>query len=432
MAAAMSAVFRTPLGAALLASEVVYRDDFEAESLIPSVTASVVAFATSEGILGQRALFGHLPPHPFHAVHLPLYAGLAIAAGLAGLLLVRGIGLVRRLASRGSLPAWAWPAAGGLLLGLALLAYHVSSAGSLLGVSPASALLGGGYGVAQLAVTPGASAGWSAAGVLLALAGLRIIATSLSVGTGASAGDFAPSLVIGALVGGAYGSAAQALLGDPRITPGAFALVGMGALYGGIAHVPISAVILVSELANSYDLLVPLMLAAGGAHLALREVSLYRSQAPARGVMPPREAGEGAQQALRVKDVMAVHGFSLFHGGDPLSSVLAAVAEGDGQVVFPLVDRQRRLIGIVDASLLVESDAVAGRHAALASDVAAAAVSVGPDTPLGVAVAEARRLGLPQLPVCQAGLVVGMFSVEGAARLHAVEQLAVRPIEAPR
>ncbi|HSM92583.1 MAG TPA: chloride channel protein [Anaeromyxobacteraceae bacterium] len=429
VAAAMSAVFRTPLGAALLATEIVYRDDFEAESLVQAVIASVVAFATSEALLGQRALFGRLEAHPFHAAHLPLYAGLALAAGLAGLLLVRALETVRRLAASSHLPVWLRPAIGGLLLGGALVGLHHSPLPGLLGVSAASAVLGGGYGVAQLAVTPTQLAGWTAAGVLLTLALFRVAATALTVGTGASAGDFAPSLVIGGLVGGAYGFATQALLHDPTIAPGSFALVGMATLYAGVAHVPISAVVLVSELAGSYDLLVPLMLAACGAHVALRGVRLYSAQTTARGAAHPRDSAEVAGSAPRVRDVMAFHGYTTFTPADPLSAVLTAIADGDGQVVFPVADASGRLLGIVDSSVLLEAESLSGLRAAIVTDLAAPPSFVTPDALLRDAVAEARHLGLPQLPVCAAGRIIGMFSVEGAVRLHASEQRAFRPVD---
>src|SRR5581483_6217844 len=76
----------------------------------------------------------------------------------------------------------------------------------------------------------------------------------------------------------AFGRACQLLFHDPRIDPGAFALVGMGTLYGGLAHVPIAALVMTCELAGSYDLLVPLMLAEGIAFVALRNRSLYHAQ----------------------------------------------------------------------------------------------------------------------------------------------------------
>lgn len=420
MAAGISAVFRTPLGAALLAAEVLFRDDFEAEAVVPAVIASVVAFATSEALLGQHALFGRLPPHPFHAEQLPLYALLAVFAGLAGLLLVRSLAFVRSRMERSPLPTWARPAAGGLLLGLAVLALHAAGGERVLGVSPATALLGGGYGVAQLAVTPGGASGWAVAGLLLLLALLRIGATALTIGSGASAGDFAPSLVVGALVGGAFGHAAQALLGDPAISPGAFALVGMGTLYAGIAHVPLSAVILVSELAGSYDLLVPLMLAACGAHLAMRRVRIYGAQAPSRGRPAPREEEE-ASAAPRVRDVMGLHRFRTLSPNAPLSELFEAVGEGDGQLVFPVADADGRLVGLLDPAVLVEVEALEDVRGAVASDVAGPPVSVAPDDTLAAAVAEARRLGLAQLPVCHDQRIVGWFSVDGAVRLHVTE-----------
>jgi CIC family chloride channel protein len=114
--------------------------------------------------------------------------------------------------------------------------------------------------------------------LLLGLSLLKIFAASLTIGSGGSAGDFALSLAIGGLLGGAFGRGAELLLSDPRIDPGAFALVGMGAFYGGIAHVPLAALVLVCELAGNYDLLVPLMLALGISFVALRGRSIYEAQ----------------------------------------------------------------------------------------------------------------------------------------------------------
>lgn len=143
-------------------------------------------------------------------------------------------------------------------------------------------LLGGGYGLVQVAIT-GADwldTSWRSVGVLLVLFGARLFSTSLTVGSGSSAGDFAPSLAMGALLGTAFGRVAQLLIADPRLDPGAFALVGMGAFFGGLAHVPLAALVLVCELAGTYDLLVPGMLAQGIAYVALRRWSLYEACRP--------------------------------------------------------------------------------------------------------------------------------------------------------
>ena len=127
---------------------------------------------------------------------------------------------------------------------------------------------------------------WHAVGLLFGLALVKMFATALTLESGGSAGDLQSSIAIGGLLGGAFGYAAQILM--PSIAdPGAFALVGMGAFYGGIAHAPLAALVMVCEMAGSYDLLVPLMLTVGLAYLALRPVSLYSAQRLSRS------SGEG-------------------------------------------------------------------------------------------------------------------------------------------
>src|SRR5690606_2065654 len=147
---------------------------------------------------------------------------------------------------------------------------------------------------------------WTTVELFLLLAGAKLVAASLTIGSGGSAGDFAPSLAIGGLFGGAFGRAALLILEDPRIDPGAFALVGMGAFYGGIAHVPLAALVLVCELAGNYDLLVPLILSQGIAFIALRKRSLYPSQLPTQQDSPVyRDAFlRDALGAIRVGELM--------------------------------------------------------------------------------------------------------------------------------
>src|SRR6185436_6278089 len=119
------------------------------------------------------------------------------------------------------LPEWAKPALGGLALG-AFAVPAVILVGETLGApGHGLGLLGGGYGAAQLAIVGGPllPGGWTAVEVLIALAAAKAVTTSITIGSGGSAGDFAPSLVIGALVGGAFGHAVQMLFADPRIDP---------------------------------------------------------------------------------------------------------------------------------------------------------------------------------------------------------------------
>ena len=118
IAAGLSAVFRTPLGAALLASELLYRDDFGSDALVPSIFASVIAYSVVIGFFGEHRLFSHLPRFPFTLFHLSLYAAAAVVVSLAAATFLSLLRFVQRRTSRMRIPMWLRPAAGGLLMGL--------------------------------------------------------------------------------------------------------------------------------------------------------------------------------------------------------------------------------------------------------------------------------------------------------------------------
>ncbi|HVX95381.1 MAG TPA: chloride channel protein [Polyangia bacterium] len=288
VAAGIAAVFRTPLGAALLAVEVLYRDDFESDALIPAVLASVTAYSVVISIFGESTLFAHPGRFPFLIRHLWLYGLLAVLVTVVASVFVTSLRAVQRASDALKVPAWMKPAIGGAALGVFCVPIILFVGWRLAQPGQGVGLLGGGYGSVQVAIT-GASwlpGGWTGVGLLLFLCFAKVVASSLTIGSGGSAGDFAPALVIGGLFGGAFGRAAQILTGDPRIDAGAFALVAMGTFYGGVAHTPLSSLVLVCELAGSYDLLVPLMLAEGIAFVALRKKSLYHAQIASRRESP--------------------------------------------------------------------------------------------------------------------------------------------------
>jgi CIC family chloride channel protein len=421
LAAGISAVFRTPLGAALFAVEVLYRDDFETDALVPAVLASVVGFAVSDRLLGRHVLFGALPSYPFVVRHLPLYGGLAIVASLAGVLFVEALRGVRRLAGRHALPGWAAPAAGGLLRGGVLLLLHLGGLDHVGPVSADSALLGGGYGLAQVAVRQGGGAPLALAGWFLLLAAMRIAATALTVGSGASAGDFAPALLVGALVGAAFGHAAQGVLQDPSLQPGAFALVGMAALYGGVAHAPLSAVVLVSELTGSYDLLVPLMLAVGAAHVLLRKVSLYPSQEVNRRRATLRAQGRGPPGDEGPRSPLAApHPPRAVLSADPaapLSALRGAAAAG--QPVVPLVDAGGRYVGLVDGKTLLTLATEPDLPGVVALDVAGPALAIQVGESVRSAADRLLASESGHLPLCEDGRIVGLVSLTDVLRAAA-------------
>ncbi|MEZ4401786.1 MAG: chloride channel protein [Kofleriaceae bacterium] len=424
VAAGISAVFRTPLGAALLAIEILYRDDFESEALIPAVLASVVAYALSASLISTVPMFGLLPAFPFHWEHLPLYLIEALVVAFAAAVFVAALRGVQRAAARLPGPAWARPAFGGLALGCLALATMELVPGWLDVPASFVGLLGGGYGNAQLAITgdAGLGLGLTAAGILLVTATLRILATAFTVGTGGSAGDFAPSMAIGALFGGAFGHAAVAWLGMNDLAVGAFALVGMATFYGGIAKVPLAATVMVCEMAGSYQLLVPLMLAQGVAFVALRRVALYPAQLTTQRESPAH-AAVWARQAIAQQPASSVTGalrtIVTLGPGDSADHVLRTMADSPDQPVFPVVDGAGILRGLVTGPGTREIAADDDPRWAVAADLMVPPIAVRTTTPLAEVAKALVAHDLRAIPIVDDGArVIGLLDEHDLSRAY--------------
>jgi CIC family chloride channel protein len=430
VAAGISAVFRAPLGAALIAIEMLYRDDFESEALVPAVLASVVAYSVSISVFGQATLFGHLQPFTFTPSQLPLYGALAVLISAAAALFVGAIRLGQRLTARLPVAAWLRPGIGGLALGaFAVTIIHV--AGPALGrPDEGLGVLGGGYGGAQVAIS-GASwlpVGWTGVEILVLLALAKIVATSFTIGSGGSAGDFAPSLAVGAMLGGAFGLAARLVLNDPTIQPGAFALVGMGTFYGGIANTPLAALVLVCEMAGSYELLVPLMLAEGVAFVALRRVSLYPSQVPALRDSPVHQRDVDPLRGRRCGDV-PLRPFTAVAPGLSLAALAALVEAAPEQDVFPVVDAAGALRGLVTVDTIRQVAARPElRDLVVVADVMAPPVALRLDQDLRAATQILLAGDLRAVPVVDdAGALRGLLDGEDLAAALVAAQVGPRP-----
>ncbi|NOY13137.1 MAG: chloride channel protein, partial [Deltaproteobacteria bacterium] len=264
IAGGIGATFRSPLGGALFAVEVLYRDpEFEHEGLIPCIISSIIAYSLFGSATGWKPLLA-TPHFQFnHPGELLLYLALGISCALLGVVYVKTFYGLRDLFRKLPLPNWQKPAIGGL--GLGLLALFIPQ------------VLGSGYGLVQAALY-GKMALW----VMLVIALAKILATSLTISSGGSGGVFAPSLVIGAMLGGAFGASAETLF--PLLTqdPRAYVLVGMAGFFAGVANAPIATLIMVSELTGNYSLLAPLMLVCVVAMLVMRKNTIYEKQVARR------------------------------------------------------------------------------------------------------------------------------------------------------
>lgn len=424
VAAGMSAIFRTPLGAALLAVEVLYRDDFESDAIVPALLASVISYSVFVSVFGEATLFTHSRHFPFVPAHLPLYAILALLCTVVAIGFLDVLRTVRNMAARLPMPEWVRPGLGGLVLGVLVVGIMELLGARVLPEGQGVGVLGGGYGAAQLAIS-GASwfpEGWRGVELLVVLAAIKVFAASLTIGTGGSAGDFAPSLAIGGLVGGAFGRIAALVTGDSSIDPGAFALVGMGTFYGGIAHVPVSSLVMVCELAGSYDLLVPLMLAEGIAFVALRNHSLYPAQLASQRQSPAHAHGTlDVLRTIKVVEVM-VPGRSFVHFKlhTHVSEVLQYAAETSWQDVFPVVDESGKMAGIITGDIvrLLATEREL-ESLALAMDAMQPPVSVRPEDNLRTATEVLLSQNVREVPVVdESGAIVGFLDESEVSRAY--------------
>ncbi len=258
MAAGLSAIFRSPLGMAIFAVEILYAGmAFETECLILTVIASVVAYAVNGIFAGWEPIFYFPQSVQFHQpIALLGYTALGIVAGLLGAVEPSIFYGIRDAFRKLRVPNQIKPAIGGLLLGLLAL------------ILPQS--LATGYGWVQMAMT-GGYIGWS----LILLAFAKIVAMSLTISSGGSGGVFGPNVYIGGMVGAWVAFAVDQLIPGADLNPSAFAVVGMAAVFAGTARVPIASLVMVAEMTGGYGLIVPSMLATIIAFVVQRTVGSY-------------------------------------------------------------------------------------------------------------------------------------------------------------
>jgi CIC family chloride channel protein len=273
MASGLAAIFRSPIGTAIFAVEVLYgQAEFESGVLVYTMLGSIVAYAVNGLFVGFRPLF-HVPAAlaPPTGGGFAWYIVLGLASGIAATIVPECLYRIRDLFRRIPCKPHFKPALGGLGVGLLALAFPQ--------------ILGGGYFWMQAAID-GALTG----STMLALSGVKLLAFALTIGSGGSGGVFAPTLFSGAMLGGALALALHQSVA-------AFAVVGMAAVFGGAARVPIATILMVTEMTGGYQFLVPASLAVILSYLVqttlsetLRYRSLYQAQVPTRTDSPAHYA----------------------------------------------------------------------------------------------------------------------------------------------
>lgn len=386
-AGGISATFNAPIAGVFFALEVILRR-FNLRNFSVVVLSSVVADALAHTFLGDDPAFA-IPPHALESnLEFPLYALLGLFAALAGLAFITVLYRTEDIFDALHLPEVVKPAIGGLGVGLLGLWFV-----DLFGV-------GYGGGPSTNAITS-ALTGERTLEVLIALAGLKILATSLTIGSGGSGGVFAPSLFIGAMLGAAYGDVAHDLFPDVTAPSGAYALVGMAAVFAAAARAPITSILILFEMTRDYSIMLPLMMAVAVSTVVaqlIRRDTIYTLKLRRRGVEIEEGREAALLQTITVGQAMA-RNFDVVSADTSVAELLEGVS-ADGQPrAFPVLDHDRKLVGILtpsDIERVLDKDI----SALTVQDIAAKnPVTIFPDQTLEEAVRRLGSQGLRQLPV---------------------------------
>ncbi|MEJ2012496.1 MAG: chloride channel protein [Anaerolineales bacterium] len=340
-AAGISATFNAPIAGFIFAMEVIL-GDFGVRNF-----SSVAIAAVTADVIGRIA-FGDLPAFAIPTYELVsqweylLYAVLGVLAAIVAAFYVRVVyGAEDFFNKTVKLPEMVKPALGGLLLGLFSLFYI-----NFLGLPDTNIphVYGVGYDTISTALL-----GKLTISAAFALMGIKILATALTIGSGGSGGIFAPSLFIGSTLGAGLGAMLTRFL--PGITgpQGAYALVGMGAVFAGAAHAPITAVLILFELTDDYRIILPLIMAAGIAtilsHHWLRGESIYTLKLSRRGIRLRSGRDVDIMESVAVSEVMKHEPISV--QPDLPASELADLFLRHNSHSFPVVDGDMTLLGMV-------------------------------------------------------------------------------------
>ena len=397
-AGGLGAIFRAPLGGALTAVEVLYREDLEAEGVVLCIISSSVSYAIFTGIFGHQPIFA-IPSIQFSsALELLLYAILGLVCVPFGYLYVKTFyGLRDRFFRKLRIRRALIPAIGGLLVGLTALWQPQ--------------ILSGGYGTIQKALM-----GELPVMLMFTLAFLKIAATSFTISSGGSGGVFGPSLFIGAMLGGAVGQWAHVWFPGIVSSPGAFALVGMAAFFAGVAKAPIGALLMVCEMTGGYQLIVPIMFTSVVAILLSQRWSLYEKQVLNKFHSPAHRSDRviNILQDLSVKDVYRQDAPLTILPEDMTFSQLRRLITNTRESFFPVVDDDFHLIGILS---LPEIRTVIFEESVLdllvLRDLVLPPVSVAPDDSLTEALLKFLETGFGRIPIEDKEIgVIGMLGVE--------------------
>jgi len=418
-AAGIAAAFNAPIAAVTFTIEEVV-GNLDQTVLSGVVVAAALAAVVERSVLGVHPIFAIPREYGLeHVTSLLLYAALGfVAAGLALIFSESLLALRKRFKGLSLLPRWTHPAVGGLVTGM--LAVIAWAAFRSHGVT------GGGY-----ATLSAALAGQLAVAVLVPLCLLKIVSTVFSYSSGGAGGIFAPALFIGAMAGGAMGALDMVVFHHSAESLGAFALVGMGAVFAGIIRAPITSVLIIIEMTGGYSLILPLMIAnmlAYGVARHYRPTPIYEALLEQDGIPLHDRKLVDVLAGVSLRDVpIDSTPYTTFAPGAELSKLVRVLSERSRQEVFPVVDGEE-LVGVITLEDLI--GLASEQHLegiANAADVMRPPIAVRQDEDLRAAFETMLAQGVRELPaVDKAGRIIGFVDETSIAHAYMAARARAR------
>ncbi len=407
--AAIGASFNAPIAGMLFAMEVVLRS-FAARHLSSVVVASVAAAVTTEGLSGwiglDEVLLVAFPFRVEHSLELLLYLGLGLVVVLVAWAFLRSLDVMETAASRMRGPGWLRPAGFGLIVA-AVGFFEPRVLGT--GQEFTRDLL-------QL-VTEGDDVWW----VILLLMASKLLVTTTTLSSRGSGGAFMPSLFLGASLGAAFGEFLGGFWTVSELHPGAFAVVGMAAMFAAVARAPLTAILIVYEIiGRDYALILPLMLAAAVATTLtelLHPESVYTMPLRRKGIVLTSIGDVDLLDTVSVGEVMST-GSVVVSPATTLRELQAVLDEHRHHGVA--VEHEGRLVGLITVSDIVRAGGPSEKTT-VSQAMTPRPVTVQPSTPVSAAMERMAALGIGRMPVVaddDPGRLVGMFRREDAVRSY--------------
>ncbi|MHA1653575.1 MAG: chloride channel protein [Candidatus Thorarchaeota archaeon] len=354
LASGIAATFGAPLGGALFGIEVLV-GELSGISVIPVILASVIGVAVANGLFGEEAGSFVAPQLGLSSYsELIFYFIMGLLFGVISKIWVRLLYVTEGFFQRLQTSEYYKPVLGGLLIGI--LAVWVVVLEGIFGYrgmftifSPyVPAVMGSGYAFINAALL-----GTVPVLALLTFGILKMLATAFSIGSGGSGGVFAPTLFMGAGIGGALGYLFHIIAPDIAPHPTAYALVGMAAMFAGAAHVPVTCIVMIMEMTGDYALILPLMISVSSSYLLASSVmpeSIYTEKLRLRGINLRRGIYIDALRSVKVKQIMTRNPVTL--SPDMTADEALHMLTTTHHTKFPVVDSQGRIVGTVIAEVL--------------------------------------------------------------------------------